>query len=70
MKGNQNASASPPYRSGRSFKSMSGRSSFPIVCEPVPTTLIFASVWAEMSGLNSQKIHVKIEGTLTKNFLY
>ena len=38
-----------------------------MVFAPEPTTLIFASVAAEMSGLKSQKIQVRSVGTLMKN---
>ncbi len=37
---------------------------------PEPTIVIFASVFAEISGLNAQKTQVRKVGTLTKNFLY
>ena len=49
----QNAFASPPYLTGSSDLSTKGKSSFPIVAGPVPTTLIFASVCADTSGLNN-----------------
>jgi hypothetical protein len=58
----------PPYCAGNSLTSMSGISSFPIVRGPWPTTFILASVAGDKIGLKSQKIHVMIEGTLTKNF--
>ena len=63
----QKSSASPPYLFGSSFTSMTGESSAPMVFAPVPTTAIFASVAAEMSGLNSQNTHVSSVGTLMKN---
>jgi hypothetical protein len=56
-----------PYCAGNSLTSMSGISSFPIVRGPWPTTFILASVAGDKIGLNSQKIHVMIERTLTKN---
>jgi hypothetical protein len=34
---------------------------------PVPTTFILANVAADKMGLKSQKIHVMIAGTFTKN---
>ncbi len=46
---------------------MTCESSAPMVFAPEPTTLIFASVAAEIRGLNSQKIHVRSVGTLMKN---
>jgi hypothetical protein len=57
-----------PYCAGNSLTSMSGISSFPIVRGPWPTTFILASVAGDKIGLNSQKIHVMIERTLTKEF--
>jgi len=36
---------------------------------PLPTTLIFAKVLAEINGLNNQNIQVMNVGTLMKNFL-
>ena len=63
----QKSSASPPYFFGSSFTSITCESSAPMVFAPVPTTAIFASVAAEMSGLNSQNTHVSSVGTLMKN---
>jgi hypothetical protein len=62
------SSTSPPYSAGSSLASTSGRSSFPIVPGPWPTTFILASVAGGNMGLNIQKIHVMIVGTFTKNF--
>jgi hypothetical protein len=39
------------------------------VAVPLPTTLIFADVLAEVSDLNNQKTQVMSIGTLVKNFL-
>ena len=60
-------STAPPYCAGSSLSSMSGRSSFPIVLGPWPTTFILAIVAGDKTGLKSQKIHVISEGTFTKN---
>lgn len=40
-----------------------------IVTVPLPTTLIFANVLAEINGLNNQNTQVMNVGTLMKNFL-
>jgi len=48
---------------------MTGSKAALIVVVPLPTTLIFANVLAEINGLNNQNIQVMNVGTLMKNFL-
>ena len=59
-------SASSPYFFGSSFTGMTWESSALIVFGLQPMTDIFASVFAETSGLKSQKIHMSRVGTLMK----
>jgi hypothetical protein len=47
---------------------MRGKRADPIAWGPEPTTLIFATVADDRSGLKIQKIQVRKLGTLTKNF--
>ena len=47
---------------------MTGSKASLIVAVPLPTTLIFANVFAEINGLNNQNTQVMNVGTLIKNF--
>ena len=48
---------------------MTGSKASLIAAGPLPTTLIFANVFAEINGLNNQNTQVMNVGTLMKNFL-